>query len=246
MFLCRTVFSTECIDKADSDTNKIGFDRYIEKRRRDVVFVVVEGKYDRSNGSDLSFCIRPQGRIQPNEDTPFDLEKFKEIYKKFFFRKEDIKGSCKAELYERRALWGGKQIPLDERYFCYRTTYIFPKKDFKEHSYFRNLFNRVKDVFVEEIYCKNIHMFNFYGNWILSEYEKNLALLTSNDLVNIRGNILKISELYRGFRELINKNDFVCAGHDVKLGGASPLRAELRRSVSLDKGVHREVESEGS
>jgi Ser/Thr protein kinase RdoA (MazF antagonist) len=38
----------------------------------------------------------------------------------------------------------------------------------------------------------------------------------------------------------------MCAGHDVKLGGASPLRAELRRSVSLGKGVHREVESEGS
>jgi K+-transporting ATPase ATPase A chain len=38
----------------------------------------------------------------------------------------------------------------------------------------------------------------------------------------------------------------MCAGHGAKLGGASPLRAELRRFVSLGKGVHREVESEGS
>jgi hypothetical protein len=38
----------------------------------------------------------------------------------------------------------------------------------------------------------------------------------------------------------------MCAGHGAKLGGESPLRAELRRFVSLGKGVHREVESEGS
>ena len=38
----------------------------------------------------------------------------------------------------------------------------------------------------------------------------------------------------------------VCAGHGVELGGESPLRAELRRFVSLGKGVHREVGSEGS
>jgi hypothetical protein len=38
----------------------------------------------------------------------------------------------------------------------------------------------------------------------------------------------------------------LCAGHGAKLGGESPLQAELRRSVSLSKGVHREVESEGS
>jgi hypothetical protein len=37
-----------------------------------------------------------------------------------------------------------------------------------------------------------------------------------------------------------------CAGHGAKLGGESPLRAELRRFVSLGKGVHREMESEGS
>ncbi len=37
-----------------------------------------------------------------------------------------------------------------------------------------------------------------------------------------------------------------CARHGAKLGGESPLQAELRRSVSLGKGVHREVESEGS
>lgn len=38
----------------------------------------------------------------------------------------------------------------------------------------------------------------------------------------------------------------MCAGHGVELGGESPLRAELRRFVSLGKGVHREVGSEGS
>ena len=38
----------------------------------------------------------------------------------------------------------------------------------------------------------------------------------------------------------------LCARHGVELGGASPLRAELRRFASLGKGVHREVEFEGS
>jgi len=34
----------------------------------------------------------------------------------------------------------------------------------------------------------------------------------------------------------------MCAGHGAKLGGESPLRSDLRRFVSLGKGVHREVE----
>ena len=38
----------------------------------------------------------------------------------------------------------------------------------------------------------------------------------------------------------------MCAGHGVELGGESPLWAELNRSISLGKGVYREVESEGS
>jgi len=37
-----------------------------------------------------------------------------------------------------------------------------------------------------------------------------------------------------------------CARHGAKLGGESPLQAELRRSVSLGKGAHREMGSEGS
>lgn len=37
-----------------------------------------------------------------------------------------------------------------------------------------------------------------------------------------------------------------CAGHGANLGGESPLWAESNRSISLGKGVHREVESEGS
>jgi transposase len=45
---------------------------------------------------------------------------------------------------------------------------------------------------------------------------------------------------------LLAQQQTVCAGHGAKLGGESPLRAELRRFVSLGKGVHREVESEGS
>ena len=35
----------------------------------------------------------------------------------------------------------------------------------------------------------------------------------------------------------------MCAGHGAELGGESPLRAELRRFVSLGKGFHREVGS---
>ena len=38
----------------------------------------------------------------------------------------------------------------------------------------------------------------------------------------------------------------MCAGHGADLSGESPLWAELNRSTSLGKGVHREVESEGS
>ena len=39
---------------------------------------------------------------------------------------------------------------------------------------------------------------------------------------------------------------FLCARHVVHLGGESPLRAVMTGTASLSKGVHREVESEGS
>ena len=39
---------------------------------------------------------------------------------------------------------------------------------------------------------------------------------------------------------------FKCAGHGNYLGGESPLRRCSRQPLVNDKGVHREVESEGS
>ncbi len=38
----------------------------------------------------------------------------------------------------------------------------------------------------------------------------------------------------------------MCARHGAKLGGESPLQAQLRGSVSLGKGAYREMGSEGS
>ncbi len=42
------------------------------------------------------------------------------------------------------------------------------------------------------------------------------------------------------------KQPKLCAEHNVILGGESPLHAVEIGSASLGKGVHREVESEGS
>lgn len=38
----------------------------------------------------------------------------------------------------------------------------------------------------------------------------------------------------------------LCAGHGADLSGESPLLADSNWSTSLGKGVHREMESEGS
>ena len=70
------------------------------------------------------------------------------------------------------------------------------------------------------------------------------TVLTVNPL-NLHFLIISVKdELATAFNELRARS--CVARHGVKLGGASPLRAELRRFVSLGKGVHREVESEGS
>lgn len=39
---------------------------------------------------------------------------------------------------------------------------------------------------------------------------------------------------------------FLCAGHGIQLGGESPLWGSNLQPLVEDKGVHREVESEGS
>ena len=44
----------------------------------------------------------------------------------------------------------------------------------------------------------------------------------------------------------VSESSYLCAGHGEYLGGASPLWGHSRQPLVEDKGVHREVESEGS
>ena len=43
-----------------------------------------------------------------------------------------------------------------------------------------------------------------------------------------------------------NDDSLLCAGHSIQLGGESPLWGSNLQPLVEDKGVHREVESEGS
>jgi hypothetical protein len=56
--------------------------------------------------------------------------------------------------------------------------------------------------------------------------------------------------LYSAFRSTVIPRGLprgaLCAEHGAVLGGESPLHTVETGSVSLGKGVHREVESEGS
>ena len=55
---------------------------------------------------------------------------------------------------------------------------------------------------------------------------------------------LKMANIRKGGPKLDHPP--LCARHVVHLGGESPLRAVMTGTASLSKGVHREVESEGS
>ena len=74
---------------------------------------------------------------------------------------------------------------------------------------------------------------------MLQSFEENLELKTLSSSFQ--------QSLYRIIQaEVAHRASRCVAGHGAKVGGESPLWAKSNRSTSLGKGVHREVESEGS
>ena len=132
----------------------------------------------------------------------------------------------------------------------------------------------IKDIEPFAKICANPNVMRYIGNGqpvgldIISEKIPEWIALYEKQKYSLMALVLKGTDELIGFCGFINQmvdgDDYIelgyrlarvgwavrpnmsCARHGAKLGGESPLWADSNRSISLGKGVHREMESEGS